>query len=44
MILKAKTTSQFTGISRPTINKIFDKIRERIAKECKKTVPWVNMK
>ena len=31
---ETKTTNQITGISRPAINKIFDKIRERIAKEC----------
>ena len=38
--IESKTTSQFTGISRPTINKI----REHIAKECKKTVSWAKVK
>lgn len=32
--IEAKKVAEITGISRPTINKIFDKIRERIAQDC----------
>ena len=32
--IEAKKTSELTGISRPTINKIYAQIRERIAEKC----------
>ncbi len=32
--IEAKKVSELTGVSRPTINKLFDKIREVIAKNC----------
>lgn len=32
--IEATKVSEITGVSRPTINKIFDKIRERISEDC----------
>ncbi len=32
--IEAKKVSELTGVSRPTINKLFNKIREAIAKNC----------
>jgi transposase len=32
--IEATKVSEITGVSRPTINKIFDRIRERIAEDC----------
>ncbi|SDE10006.1 transposase [Riemerella columbipharyngis] len=34
--IEAQKVSEITGVSRPTINKMFDKIRELIAEECEK--------
>ena len=34
--IEAKKVAEITGVSRPTINKVFDKIRERIAEDCEK--------
>ena len=38
--IEAKKTSQITGISRYTINRLYDKIRERIARDCELTSPF----
>ena len=38
--IEAKKTSQITGISRYTINRLYDKIRERIAQDCELTSPF----
>ena len=32
--IEAKQTAEITGISRPSVNKLFDKIRERISQNC----------
>lgn len=37
--IEAKKVAEITRISRPTINKIFDKIRERIAEDCEENSP-----
>lgn len=37
--IEATKVSEITQISRPTINKIFDKIRERIAEKCEENSP-----
>jgi transposase len=38
--IEAKKTSQITGISRYTINHLYDKIRERIAQDCEQASPF----
>ena len=38
--IEAKKTSQITGISRYTINRLYDKIRERITQDCELTSPF----
>jgi transposase len=40
--IEAKQTAEITGISRPTINKIFDKIRGRIVEYCEQDSPFEN--
>lgn len=40
--MAASKTAQFTGLSRVTINRIFDLIRERIAQLCETESPFVN--
>jgi len=37
--IEAKKVAEMTHVSRPTINKIFDKIRERIAEDCELANP-----
>lgn len=38
--IEAKKVAEICGISRPTINKIFDKLRELIAIDCEKLSPF----
>jgi transposase len=38
--IEAKKTAELTGISRPTINKIYDAIRKIIAEECERFSPF----
>ena len=33
--IEATKTAELTGVSRICVNRVFDKIRERIAEECK---------
>ena len=40
--IEAKQTAIITGISRPTVNKIFDKIRGRIVEYCEQDSPFTN--
>lgn len=40
--MDASKVAQFTGLSRVTINRIFDLIRERIAELCKAESPFTN--
>jgi len=40
--LEAKKVADLTNISRPTINKIYHQIREKIALECEKECPFEN--
>jgi transposase len=40
--IEAKQTAEITHVSRPTVNKIFDKIRERIAAYCEQESPFEN--
>ena len=38
--IEAKKVSEITHVSRPTINKLFDKIRTRIAEDCHQSSPF----
>ena len=40
--LEAKKVAELTKISRPTINKIYHQIREKISLECEKECPFAN--
>jgi transposase len=40
--IEAKQTAEITGVSRPSINKIFDKIRGRIVEYCEQYSPFKN--
>jgi transposase len=40
--MEAKKVSEFTGLNRVTINRIFDKIRVRISELCEDDSPFVN--
>ena len=40
--IEAKQTAEITHVSRPTINKIFNGIRERIAEYCEEESPFTN--
>jgi transposase len=40
--MEAKKVSEFTGLNRVTINRIFDKIRVRISELCEDESPFVN--
>jgi len=40
--IEAKQTAEITGISRPSINRIFDKIRGRIVEYCEQESPFEN--
>ena len=32
--IEAKQTAEITGMSRPSVNKLFDKIREQMSRDC----------
>jgi len=40
--MEAKKVSEFTGLNRVTINRIFDKIRVRISELCEDKSPFIN--
>ena len=38
--IEAKQTAEITGISRPSVNKLFDKIREQMSRDCELHSPF----